>query len=115
MVSASLEDPRLLMTHQNAMRFYDDIAYDHDFPGPGNTDEEGRRLAAELGDKRVLMMCGHGVLTAASSVALAFDMAYYMERCAMFQVHMHLLKYCWWPTSIIFGRVRYKLGIIILN
>ena len=74
------------MTHQNAMRFYNKIAYDTNFEGPGDSMEEGKRLGSVLGDKEVMFMGNHGIMTVGNSVALTFDALYYLERVAMFQV-----------------------------
>ncbi|KAL3136114.1 hypothetical protein ABBQ32_007134 [Trebouxia sp. C0010 RCD-2024] len=37
-----LEDPTLLQVHQNSMRFYNDIAYDHEYNGIVLDDDEGQ-------------------------------------------------------------------------
>lgn len=81
-----LEDPRLTMTHQNAMRFYGKIAYDTNFEGPGNSMEEGKRLGTVLDDKEIMVMGNHGIMTVGDSVAHPFDALYYLERVATFQV-----------------------------
>ena len=75
------------MTHQNAMRFYNKIAYDTNFEGPGDTFEEGKRLGRVLGDKEVMFMGNHGIMSVGDSVALTFDALYYLERVATFQVY----------------------------
>ena len=49
---------------------------------------EGDRLAAALGDKRVLFMANHGVITTGRIVAAAFDDLYYLERACQNQVLM---------------------------
>ena len=77
---ASLADWRLQPIDQNACRFYNRIAYDDDFGGMLLADEEIDRVAAVLGDKSVLLMRGHGVMTVAASVGEAFDLLYYFER-----------------------------------
>lgn len=66
---------------QNAMRYFGRVAWDDTFNGMALDDEEGRRIAAALGDdKFVLMMANHGVTVIGSSVAEAFDRLYYFER-----------------------------------
>ena len=62
------------------MGFYDDIAYDCDYNGIAYDAEEGERLARSLGDKHVLFMRNHGVLTVGTTVAEAFERLYYFER-----------------------------------
>ncbi|XP_077978074.1 putative aldolase class 2 protein RP493 [Glandiceps talaboti] len=83
---ATLKDPEVLMSHQNVVQFYNEIAYDTGFNGLATSSEEGNRLASVLGNKSVLMMGNHGVLCVADHIAKAFDRMYYLERCAMFQV-----------------------------
>ncbi|CAE8649359.1 unnamed protein product [Polarella glacialis] len=76
----------LSMCHQNSLRFYDDVAYDHEYRGLVMDQDEGTRLAAALGGKRVLLHRCHGPIVTGDSVAAAFDSLYYLERAAMVQV-----------------------------
>ena len=64
---------------QNTMRFYDRVSIDRDFSGMG-LGKEAERLSTLLGNNPVLLMGNHGVLTAAKTVASAFDELYYFER-----------------------------------
>jgi ribulose-5-phosphate 4-epimerase/fuculose-1-phosphate aldolase len=79
---AGINDSTMYPIDQNTMRFYERVATDEAFSGMALANEEGERLAAMLGDKSVLMMCNHGVLVTAPSIALAFDEMYYFERAA---------------------------------
>jgi ribulose-5-phosphate 4-epimerase/fuculose-1-phosphate aldolase len=81
-----LEDGRLEMVEQNALRFHDDIAYDDTYNGLVVDDAEGDRLARALGAKRVMFLANHGVIVAGASVAEAFDALYYLERACRLQV-----------------------------
>lgn len=81
-----LEDGRLEMVEQNALRFNDDIAYDDTYNGLVVDNAEGDRLAAALGDKRVLFLANHGVIVVGAGVAEAFDALYYLERACRLQV-----------------------------
>ena len=81
-----LENGRLAMAEQNALRFHDDIAYDDIYNGLVVDDAEGDRLAAALGDKRVLFLASHGVIVVGPTVAEAFDALYYLERACRLQV-----------------------------
>lgn len=81
-----LENGRLEMVEQNALRFHDDIAYDDAYNGLVVDPEEGDRLARALGGKRVLFLANHGVIVAGPSVAEAFDLLYYLERACRLQV-----------------------------
>jgi ribulose-5-phosphate 4-epimerase/fuculose-1-phosphate aldolase len=81
-----LEDGRLEMVEQNALRFHDDIAYDDTYNGLVIDQAEGDRLAVVLGAKRVLFLANHGVIVVGPSVAEAFDSLYYLERACRLQV-----------------------------
>lgn len=80
------EPGRLEMVEQNALRFFDDIAYDDEYNGLVVDNAEGDRLARVLGDKRVLFLANHGVIAVGRSVAEAFDLLYYLERACRLQV-----------------------------
>lgn len=79
-VLSALEDSSMPPIDQNTMRFYGRLAIDAGFEGMGLSDDEGDRLARQLGDSNVLLMGNHGVLVAAPTVALALDEMYYFER-----------------------------------
>src|SRR5882672_7104595 len=81
-----LEEGRLEMVEQNALRFYDDIAYDEIYNGLVVDNAEGDRLAQVLGRRRVMFLANHGVIVVGSSVAEAFDSLYYLERACRLQV-----------------------------
>lgn len=81
-----LENGRLEMVEQNALRFHDDIAYDDTYNGLVVDVEEGDRLARVLGGRRVLFLANHGVIVVGPSVAEAFDLLYYLERACRLQV-----------------------------
>jgi ribulose-5-phosphate 4-epimerase/fuculose-1-phosphate aldolase len=79
------EDPQLRMAGQNALAFYDDIAY-VDYNGLALDFSEGERLATALGNKSVLMLRNHGVLVTGQSVAQAFERLYFLERACQAQI-----------------------------
>ena len=81
-----LEDGRLEMVEQNALRFHDDIAYDEVYNGLVVDQAEGDRLARALGSKRVMFLANHGIIVVGASVAEAFDALYYLERACRLQV-----------------------------
>ncbi|HYG54777.1 MAG TPA: aldolase [Burkholderiales bacterium] len=81
-----LENGRLEMVEQNALRFHDDIAYDDVYNGLVVDNAEGDRLASVLGSKRVMFLANHGVIVVGPSVAEAFDLLYYLERACRLQV-----------------------------
>ncbi|MFO1122415.1 MAG: class II aldolase and adducin N-terminal domain-containing protein [Hyphomicrobiales bacterium] len=77
---ASLADPEIKPIDQNTARFYNRIAFDMDYGGMANSNEEGDRLARLMGNKQIMMMGNHGILVCAATVAEAFDLTYYLER-----------------------------------
>ncbi|MHB8722405.1 MAG: aldolase [Steroidobacteraceae bacterium] len=81
-----LENPRLEMAVQSALGFYNDVAYDATYNGLAYDASEGERLARALGDKSVLMMGNHGVLVVGTTIPLAFERLYFLERAAQAQV-----------------------------
>lgn len=83
---ASMKNPELLMVHQNSTRFYKRIAYDNNYSGLAEAMDEGKRLGEALGDKDILFMGHHGVLSVGAEVSIAFDHLYYLERAAQLQV-----------------------------
>jgi ribulose-5-phosphate 4-epimerase/fuculose-1-phosphate aldolase len=81
-----LEDGRLEMCEQNALAFYNRIAYDDEYGGVALDNAEGDRIAGKIGDCSVLMMASHGVTVTGPTVRDAFNDLYYLERACMFQV-----------------------------
>lgn len=69
----------LIPVNQGGFQFHDRIAY-HDYEGFALDAEERRRLVADLGEKRVMILRNHGLLTAGRSVAEAFRLLYYLEQ-----------------------------------
>lgn len=82
-----LENGRLEMCEQNALKFADDIAYDDDYGGLALDDNEGRRIATKLGNKHTMFMASHGVTVVGPTVQDTFNDLYYLERACMFQIH----------------------------
>ena len=64
---------------QNTMRFYNRIAISDQFNGITKGDE-AIRIAKMIDDKKILLLCNHGVIIIGSSVAKAFDNLYYFEK-----------------------------------
>jgi len=71
---------------QQAARFHDDLVYYEVYDGVLSSEDEGERMAATLGDKRVLMLRNHGALIAADGVAKAYLDLYQLERACMYQI-----------------------------
>lgn len=87
MAVSALRDGLVPMV-QDAMPFFEQVAY-HDYEGLSTNVDERTRLAASLGDKNVLIMRNHGLLTCGASVGEAYVLMYYLERSC--QVQMRVL------------------------
>ncbi|GHH01132.1 class II aldolase/adducin family protein [Pseudodonghicola xiamenensis] len=77
-----LADPTMVPIDNNTARFHGRTAYDLDFGGIADAEEEGERLAEALGDKTVLIMGNHGVSIVGETVADAFEDLYFFEKAA---------------------------------
>ncbi len=76
---ASLKDCSMPPIDQNTARYYGRVAVDTGFAGMGFEDE-GERLSTTLGNKSMLIMGNHGIMSTGNTVAQAFDEMYYFER-----------------------------------
>ena len=75
----------LLDITQHSMRFHGRVAY-HDYEGVALDMDEQQRLQANLGDKFVMILRNHGLLTCGTDIPDAFDNMYYLERACQAQV-----------------------------
>lgn len=83
---AMLDGGRLLMAHQNALRFFDQVAYDDTYSGLVLDERAAGRIAVRLKGATVLFLANHGVIVRGPSVAWALDDLYYLERACMHQM-----------------------------
>lgn len=83
---ACIEGGRLEYCHQDSLRFFDRIAYDDDFEGAAVGEDEGRRIATQLGNRQVMLMAHHGVTVTGTTVARAYNDLYYLEKACEYQV-----------------------------
>ena len=83
---ACVEGGRLEPVSQNALKFFERVAYDEDFRGMALDDDEGDRLARVLADKPVLFMGNHGVTVTGRDVVEAFDRLYFLEKACETQM-----------------------------
>lgn len=72
---------------QDAMPFYKQVAY-HDYEGLSTDTAERQRLAENLGNKKVLFLRNHGILTCGATVGEAFMLMYYLERSCRTQMQV---------------------------
>ncbi|WP_442113977.1 class II aldolase/adducin family protein [Pseudomonas sp. NUPR-001] len=75
----------LLPVNQISMEFFGKVAY-HDYEGIALDMDEQQRLVRDLGDKPVLMLRNHGLLTVGESVSQAFLRMYYLEKACEIQL-----------------------------
>ena len=75
----------LLPISMYALGYFERVAY-HDFEGPSLDLDERARLAANLGDKNVLILRNHGLLTCGETVAQAFVRMYRLQRACEVQL-----------------------------
>lgn len=75
----------LLPLNQMSMEFYGKVAY-HAYEGIALDMDEQRRLVADLGEKPVMILRNHGLLTTGRSVAEAFLRMYYLEKACEIQL-----------------------------
>ena len=81
-----IKNGRLEWSLQTTCRFFNRVAYDTDYDGVALSDSVGERMSVMLGDADVMFLGNHGVITAASTIAQAFDDLYFIERVAMTQL-----------------------------
>lgn len=75
----------LLPLNQISLEFYNNVAY-HDYEGIALDLDEQARLVKDLGDKPVLILRNHGLLTVGRTVQQAFLRMYYLEKACEIQL-----------------------------
>ncbi len=70
---------------QSSIPPWSQVAY-HDYEGFAVNDGEKERLVADMGDKSALILRNHGTLTAAPTVAQAFELMFFLEKACKVQV-----------------------------
>jgi ribulose-5-phosphate 4-epimerase/fuculose-1-phosphate aldolase len=84
-IAVSCLQEGLLPLNQFALQFYGRVAY-HDYEGIAQKLDERERLVRDLGDKDVMILRNHGLLSVGRSVREAFLRMYYLERSCEVQV-----------------------------
>lgn len=84
-VAVSCQKDGLLPLNQWSMQFAGCLAY-HDYEGIALDLDERERLVADLGDKFVMVLRNHGMLTCGRSVAEAFKLMHNLERSCRAQL-----------------------------
>ena len=85
----AIDGGRLEWISQNALRFYERVAYEEAYNGLALDEAEGQRLREKLTEGKVAFLANHGVIVIGPDVATAFDDLYYLERACMVQVLAH--------------------------
>jgi ribulose-5-phosphate 4-epimerase/fuculose-1-phosphate aldolase len=84
-VAVSCQKQGLLPLNQWSMQFTGCLAY-HDYEGIALDLDERERLVTDLGDKVVMVLRNHGMLTCGRSVAEAFKLMHNLERSCRAQL-----------------------------
>ena len=71
---------------QDSCAFYERQALHNHFAGVVEETEEGDKIASALGDKTVLFMQNHGILTTGTSIDVALWFFFSLERCCQSQL-----------------------------
>ena len=74
-----LKDPTLPPIDQNTMRFYNRISHYGEY-GRHGFEDESEKMARSIGNQHILLLANHGILTAAPTIAQAFDDLFYFEK-----------------------------------
>ena len=82
----SIRDGRIEMCSQNALRYWNRIAYDDAYAGLALSNDEGDRMCRAMAGRDILFLRNHGVIVSGPSVAETYDDLYYRERAALVQV-----------------------------
>jgi ribulose-5-phosphate 4-epimerase/fuculose-1-phosphate aldolase len=83
--AVAAQEQGLLPLNQMSLEFYNRVAY-HDYEGIAVNSEEKKRLVADLGDKPVMILRNHGLLTVGRTPGQAFLRMFYLERACEIQV-----------------------------
>jgi ribulose-5-phosphate 4-epimerase/fuculose-1-phosphate aldolase len=84
-MAVAAQEQGLLPLNQMSMAFHGGVAY-HDYEGIALDLDERERLVNDLGDKDVMILKHHGLLTVGRTVAEAFSNLYYMEQSCRLQI-----------------------------
>ncbi|WP_339800860.1 class II aldolase/adducin family protein [uncultured Marinobacter sp.] len=84
-VAVSAHKDGLLPLSQTAMLCQDHIAY-HDYEGVALNLDERERLINDIGNKNMLILRNHGILTAGASVPECFTYLYFLMKACEIQV-----------------------------
>jgi len=81
----SAQDGGLLPITQQSMIVSNDLVH-YEYGGPGQHGDEGKAMAAAIGDKHFVILRNHGTLTVGKTCADAFMRMYFLERSCSMQI-----------------------------
>lgn len=84
-VAVAAQEDGLLPLSQHALMVRDEVAY-HDYEGIAFDLDERERLAADLGDRHLMLLRNHGTLSVGPSCPAAWLAMYFLERACTMQV-----------------------------
>jgi len=83
--AVAAQENGLLPLNQMSLEFYNRVAY-HDYEGIAVSNDEKKRLVADLGNHSALILRNHGLLTVGRTPGQAFLRMFYLERSCQIQV-----------------------------
>lgn len=86
-VAVSCDLQGLLPLSQQSLTVYNSIAY-HEYEGVFFWQDEQQRLAADLGDKDILILRNHGLVTTAGNIPSCFSRMYMLESACKIQTRV---------------------------
>jgi ribulose-5-phosphate 4-epimerase/fuculose-1-phosphate aldolase len=84
-IAVSALDCGLLPISQFSMQFYNRVAY-HNYEGVALSLAERDRLVQDLGDKKIMILRNHGLLTGGCTIPEAFILMFYLNRACEVQI-----------------------------
>lgn len=97
-VAVSAHKNGLLPLSQTAMLCLEHLSY-HDFEGVALNLDERERLIHDLGDKSMMLLRNHGVLTVGENVAECFTYLYFLMKACEIQVKAQSCGPVWMPSE----------------
>ncbi len=85
-VAVSAQEHGLLPISQHSLFLLASMSY-HDYEGVALNADEKPRLVADLGDSNAMILRNHGLLTAAGTIADAFQGLYFLEVSCQIQIN----------------------------
>jgi ribulose-5-phosphate 4-epimerase/fuculose-1-phosphate aldolase len=83
--AVAAQEHGLLPLNQMSLEFYNRVAY-HEYEGIAVSDDEKKRLVADLGSHSAMILRNHGLLTVGRTPGQAFLRMFYLERSCQIQV-----------------------------